>query len=207
MFGWFTLAAARASRHRRCRAVSSLARRRQRLEGDRALEPIVPRRVDDAHAAFAQLAVDRIAADTRQAFAVRARDSGRAARRRTSAKRAESRPETYGSRDQPVNADHTSGQRPGRIRPTCSGPRCCPPRERSISYLIARRCPRAAGDLVHPRDHVARDLVAVGLVHQLVPRTLVEAVRDARQPGARVRLRAAARLPSPPHRRDRACLR
>ena len=37
--------------------------RRHRLEGDGALEPLVARRVDDAHAAFAQLAHDRVAAD------------------------------------------------------------------------------------------------------------------------------------------------
>ena len=37
--------------------------RRQRLHGDGALETIVARRVDDAHAAFPQLAFDRIAAD------------------------------------------------------------------------------------------------------------------------------------------------
>ena len=34
---------------------------------DRALEPIVPRRVDDPHATFTKLALDRIAADTRRA--------------------------------------------------------------------------------------------------------------------------------------------
>ena len=36
---------------------------RHRLHRDRALEPLVARRIDDAHPAFAQLALDRIAAD------------------------------------------------------------------------------------------------------------------------------------------------
>ena len=52
-----------------------VGRRRQRLEGDRALEPIVPRRVDDTHAALAQQAFDHVPTDaTRMARCGRCND-------------------------------------------------------------------------------------------------------------------------------------
>ena len=40
-----------------------VGQRRHRLQGDGALQPLVARRVDDAHPAFAQLARDRIVPD------------------------------------------------------------------------------------------------------------------------------------------------
>ncbi len=53
-------------------------RRRQGLQRDRSLEPIVARRVDDAHPAFTELALNRVAADVaRQSLFVRRRPGRR----------------------------------------------------------------------------------------------------------------------------------
>ena len=54
MFGWLTVAAARASRSRRSRAEASGWLRR-RLDRDGTVELFIVRGVDDAHAAFTEL--------------------------------------------------------------------------------------------------------------------------------------------------------
>ena len=65
MLGWLTLAAARASRQKRRRAVSSGAIDDIVFSATVRCEPLVARRVDDAHAALAELADDRVVPDSR----------------------------------------------------------------------------------------------------------------------------------------------
>ena len=65
MLGWLTLAAARASRQKRRRAVSSGAIDDMVFSATVRCEPLVARRVDDAHAALAEPADDRVVPDSR----------------------------------------------------------------------------------------------------------------------------------------------
>ena len=65
MLGWLTLAAARASRQNRCRAVSS-RRRDDIVFSATSVEAFVTGGVDHAHPAFAELALDRVVADARR---------------------------------------------------------------------------------------------------------------------------------------------
>src|SRR6476620_5146545 len=86
---------------------------RHRLHGDRALEPIVTRGEDDAHAAFSELALDRIATNASRHLSS---GSGRCVRRRIRGCRAR-QPLVEGAEASPgrvmsllvyhANADHT----------------------------------------------------------------------------------------------------
>ena len=62
MFGWLTLAAVRASRHEPFALLSIAGVRAQTFDGDRTVETIVVRGVDDTHASFTELAHDAIPA-------------------------------------------------------------------------------------------------------------------------------------------------
>ncbi len=94
---------------------------RQHLHGDRALEPIVARGVDNAHAAFSELTFDRIAANASRDLSS---GSARGVRRRIRGRRAR-QPLVEGAEASPgrvmslliyhANADHT----PGRRRVSC----------------------------------------------------------------------------------------
>jgi hypothetical protein len=66
MFGWFTLAAARASRQNRLRETFAAGQgRRDGFQRDGSLQTFIVRGVHDPHAAFSELALQRVMADAR----------------------------------------------------------------------------------------------------------------------------------------------